>query len=302
MTIDTLTFGADEHGASLETLLERADHSKISSIKEIVTEITRLLNDSRSTAKHLKDIIKKDPPLAVQVLKSASSVYYHPPQSFDDIEEAIIWIGFERAAELAIHQKVCEIFRGTESYGRYSRQQLWKHSIAVAHGAKLLYRREFGEKGEDAYTAGLLLHLGIILEDQFLNEAFRQILKLAEQTKLNLAPVEREFLGFDHADIGAALLAHWRLPRKFRETVGTHHRPEQASQDFTRLALTLVAIDQSCQARGIGFQDTPFREESALNKVCKRLSVKRKALNYIMDTVEANLARMESTGGLFGVD
>lgn len=266
-----------------------------------MTEITRLLNDPHSTAKHLKEVIKKDPPLAVQVLKSASSVYYHPAQRFDDIEDAIIWIGFEKAAELAIHQKVCEIFRGTESYGRYSRQHLWKHSIAVAHGAKLLYRREFGEKGDDAYTAGLLIDLGIIVEDQFINATFQQTLELSEKTKINLAPVERELLGFDHADIGAALLAHWHLSWNLSEAIGKHHQPEQASQDDNRLALTIFTIDQSCQERGLGFQDAPFPDEGALDRACKQLSIKRKALKYIMDSVEGNLAHMESVGGLFSV-
>lgn len=282
-------------------MLKLVERSGISSIREVVTEIVRILNDPLSTAKDLKDIIKKDPPLAVKVLNSASAAYYHAPQRFDDIEEAIIWIGLDTAAELALHQKVCEIFKSTRSHGRYTRQGLWKHSLAVAHGAKLLYRREFEEKGEDAYTAGLLIHLGIIMEDQFLHEEFRKILELSQKTQVNIYRVEQQMLGYDHSQLGAALLQHWALPQTLSQSIGAHHQPAHAASEFSRLASALYAIDQSCQERGLGFQDAPFRETGSLDTACKHLSIKRKALHYIVDEVEMELKRLESSGGLYGI-
>ena len=47
------------------------------------------------------------------------------------------------------------------------------------------------------------------------------------------AEVEREILGFDHGDVGAALLRVWKLPENLIEPIKFHHQP-QLSKSFPK--------------------------------------------------------------------
>ena len=53
--------------------------------------------------------------------------------------------------------------------------------------------------------------------------------------------VEREVLGFDHGQIGAALLAEWRLPPNLGDVVKNHHSPLEATEYFKEVAILNLA-------------------------------------------------------------
>jgi hypothetical protein len=62
----------------LKTLLRQAivkNESNLSSIKSVVSGIIGIINDPRSNAKDLKEIIEIDPPLTDRVLSLANSAY-----------------------------------------------------------------------------------------------------------------------------------------------------------------------------------------------------------------------------------
>ena len=86
-----------------------------------------MINEPRSTVMELKEVIQLDPPLAGKVLRTANSAYYSRSftRTFIDIEQAIIWMGTEIIKELALNQKVCEIFDKDEEIEEYSRKALW---------------------------------------------------------------------------------------------------------------------------------------------------------------------------------
>ena len=151
----------------------------ISSIKNITAGIIGIVNDPESSARDLKKLIELDPPLTAKILRVANSAYYAPKKKISDIGHAIVNIGFNTVKELALSQKVCEIFNQKERIGGYSRVFLWNHSISTALLGKMIYRKEFGKKGDNIYVAGLLHDIGIIVEDQFLHDDFKLILKKA---------------------------------------------------------------------------------------------------------------------------
>ena len=77
---------------------------------------------------------------------------------------------------------------------------------------KLIYRREFGERGENIYAAGLLHEIGIIVSDQLFPDKFQRFLHQSKIEEQNLIEVEYEDSGYDHSQSGQAILAHWQIP------------------------------------------------------------------------------------------
>ncbi|MDY6986646.1 MAG: HDOD domain-containing protein [Thermodesulfobacteriota bacterium] len=277
-------------------IIELVGQSEISSIQSVVSGVIKVINDRGSSAKDLKDIIEIDPPLTAKVLKVANSAYYYSPARISEIQHAVIWIGFDALKEIVLSQKVWEVFGKDDSISGYSRASLWKHSVGVALLGKMIYRREFGERGENVYAAGLLHDIGIIVEHQFLEKKFEDILRRARTEKKNLSQIESEVLSYSHTDLGRVLAQHWNFPEEFGVGIGHHHSPEGVGEDFSRFASTLYVADCLCQERGIGYADAPYRDSSLFRKCLRKLDVKGYALDLIVKDVEQEVARMEDQG------
>ncbi|MCF7802817.1 MAG: HDOD domain-containing protein [Candidatus Marinimicrobia bacterium] len=281
----------------LQLLLERIKASQISSVKRVVKEIVRVINDPSSTAKDLKEIIELDPPLTAKVLRFANSAYFGRVRRISEIQQAIIWIGFDALKEIALSQKVCELFEKDDTNYGYSRLELWKHSVGSALFGKFIYRREFGKRGDDMYAAGLLHDIGIIIEDQLLHNKFLRILKSRQENRRNFPDIEQEVFGYNHADIGQALTNSWDLPDELVEAVGMHHNPDLVmNQEFERMTMTLYISDYICHRNEIGYTDAPYHNEKGFRKYLKRLNIRGKALEYITKEVKTEIRKLEDDG------
>ena len=286
----------EERYEKVNKIIELVDQSEISSIQSVVSGVIDVINDPQSSAKDLKDIIEIDPPLTARVLKVANSAYYYSLRKISEIQHAVIWIGFDVVKEIALSQKVCEMFDQDEIVSGYSGSSLWKHSIAVALLGKMIHRREFGERGDNAYAAGLLHDIGIIIEHQFLENEFRDILDKSALERTNLSKAEHDILGFTHTDIGEVLAEHWSFPDELVVAIRNHHNPDRAPQDFSKFASTLYVADYLCQERGIGYGDAPIRDSALFRKCLRKLDIKGYALDLIVKDMEQEIAIMEGQG------
>jgi putative nucleotidyltransferase with HDIG domain len=284
------------HTEELRHLIEQVNASSISSIGSVVTRIIAVINDPDATAKELVDIILTDPPLAANVLRLVNSAYCAPKNKIVDIQQAVIFIGFEALQELALNQKVCEIFKRGIKINGYSRKKLWKHSVAVALFSKMIYRKEFAQRGENAYALGLLHDLGIIIRDQFQNEMLLMALQAAAQYNLPLNDAERETSGYDHAHIGMALAENWRLPEDIIFGIGCHHDPRESQDGDTTLSQVLHIANYCCQKNTIGYCDAPLQDAAVFTHCCHALKIEPHAIELVMGEVQHKIADMEAEG------
>ena len=289
-------FTSEEKTIKIDKLIRLVDNSELSSIKNIVTGLIRIINDPKSTARDLTDLIQIDPPLTAKVLRLANSAYYSPREKVSEITRAIIWVGYDAIKELAINQKVCEIFVNGQLNGDYSREMLWRHSLAVALMGKLIYRREFGERGENIYAAGLLHEIGIIVSDQLFPDKFLRVLHQSQIDGQNLIEIEYEDSGYDHSQSGQAILAHWQIPEEICYAIGNHHTPEDAPSQYMKIAYTLFIADYFCQRRNVGFCDAPFESENTFNRCMKELGLEHHALELLFENVALEMKKMEEQG------
>jgi putative nucleotidyltransferase with HDIG domain len=105
--------------------------------------------------------------------------------------------------------------------------EMWRHSMAVAFGAKkiaILKREQFSD---DAFTAGLIHDVGkLILNAHILDRktVFDKYIKNNDQKLLN---AERKLLGLDHAKIAAKVCEKWNFPETIYTAIGYHHDPDK---------------------------------------------------------------------------
>jgi len=287
---------SDDHTEKLRHLIDQVNGTSISSIGSVVTRIIAIINDPDATAKELVEIILTDPPLAANVLRLVNSAYCAPKNKIGDIQQAVIFIGFEALKELALNQKVCEIFKRGVKINGFSRERLWKHSVAVALFCKMVYRKEFAQRGETAYALGLLHDLGIIIIDQFQNGILIQSLQTAAQKNLPLNDAEQETSGYNHAHIGMALAENWNLPEEIVFGIGYHHAPMEYHTGGMDLSRVLHIANYCCQKNNIGYCDAPLQDEALYTECCQQLKIVPHGIDLIMGEVQQKIADMESEG------
>jgi len=286
----------DIDSEGLEAIVSRADGSELSSIKNIVSGIIEIINNPESTARHLKDLIETDPSLTAKVLKVSNSVYYGGRGRIGDIEQAVIWIGHDTLKEIALNQKVCELFQEEKKINGYSRPLLWRHCVCCALLCKYMYQMEFNERGENAYAAGLLHDIGIIVEDQFLHAQFERILERCSGGDTNLADAENELLGYNHALVGGALADRWRFPDELIHTIEEHHSPDRAPAQYERLAVTTYICDNLCQSSGEGYKDAPRIDDPLFSESLNLLGLHPISIDRIIEKMQQEIRKRSHRG------
>lgn len=283
---------------SLSGLLELVEASPLASIKGPVSGILSLISDPAASSFDLLKLIQVDPPLAAKILRVANSSYYAPSQTISDIHQALIWIGSDTLKEIILTQKMSELYRGGTSVGGYSRLQLWRHSLAVALLAKTIYRREFGEKGNNAYAAGLMHDIGVMVEDQLLHREFMELVQTMEDAPRSLSDGETSRFGYDHGLVGRELAKNWNFPAELTEGIGFHHNPEGAGEEHRLFVKTLFVADYLMFEQGYGYVAMPLPAREILEQYVRDLGLQWYALRAIVELVLEELEKIEQKGYL----
>lgn len=286
-------------------LVALASRSDIASIGAVVARIMAIIRNPNSNANELRQVIEIDPPLSARLLRRANSASLGIKRNVTSIHESIVLLGFNSVREIAMSLKVAKLFDGGEGERAATRRLLWKHSLAVALCCKHLYRREFKERGDEIYTAALLHDIGVIVEDQFawefLSEALASLPKEGSPgSSQSLCEAERETFGFDHTELGCALVSNWRIPEELIKAIGWHHKPMESDPLWRKPASAIFAADCACRSRGIALDPKPSPdEEGKLASVLEELKTPAESFELIMEDVSKEIEDLESKGELY---
>jgi HD-like signal output (HDOD) protein len=205
---------------SLESVAKRVQ--EISTLPHIALRVMQVASDSQSGAADLKCVMENDAAMSARVLRCVNSAAYALRSKITNLQQAIAYVGLKQIRNLAMTATVSELFKKDESIGTYRRRGLWRHLVSVGICARLLAMRRKLESYEDAFLAGLLHDMGIILEDQQVHERFGRVIR-SLGTQTSLVEAERAQLGFDHTLLGEKLAEEWRFPEVVRSSIRYHH-------------------------------------------------------------------------------
>jgi putative nucleotidyltransferase with HDIG domain len=213
--------------------------------------LVKLLEMFKKTDIDLDEVVKlisHDPSFTAEVLKICNSAYFGSARPAEDMFEAVTRLGF-----LEIYNIVLAMFAATtllrrEPGGNAHVEILWRHSVAVAVAAGVLAKEE-GESDPAAFTAGLLHDVGKVIMVSADKGLYTQAVLNAALFKRTVVVTEKEVFGFDHAEVGARLLARWNLPPNIVAAVLHHHYLEGA-EPFERLAANVHLANLIAHAAG----------------------------------------------------
>lgn len=212
-------------------------------LPDAALRLNELMEDPRASLQDLAEVIQRDAGLAAAVLRMANSAYYGLPAKVGTIPMAINLIGQRALRNLVLMVSVTRAFKGLPA-DMVDMQAFWENSTACAAIARALARRVRAGNADDLFIAGLLHAIGRLVFYARRPVHYREILKDGV-TAQQLAAEERRLFGFDHAELGAALLAAWRLPPLLVTAVAYQLRPLHAPAFIEEVAILYVAQDMA---------------------------------------------------------
>ncbi|MEM8781584.1 MAG: HDOD domain-containing protein [Planctomycetota bacterium] len=199
--------------------------SHIATLPEVTLKIIKLVEDPNSTAQDLNKVITNDPALGARILKVVNSAFYGLPGQIGSINRAIVLLGLNAVKNIAIAASLAKLFRGGKVCSVFDAKELWTHSIASATATKMLAQKAGLGLPDEAFLAGLIHDIGLMVEMQSRRAEFVEAIETAHAQGRPLREVEAELLGATHEQFGQALCKLWKFPTSFQNVAGFHHRP-----------------------------------------------------------------------------
>lgn len=239
--------------SSVKATMEKA--SRIATLPAVAVRIIQLCNDPETTIEELLRII--DPVLGAKILRLVNSAYYGVPGQIKSIKHAILMLGLNAIKNIAIAASLVKLARGGRVGPSFHASDLWDHCVAVATAARLMAQKTQQVPADEAFLAGLIHDIGIIVELQTSRDEFIRLLdQLAVDPQLTFRAAEMQCLGATHENLGAELCAAWNFPQSLRLAVGYHHRPWELPESVQRLPSLIHVADLLATRAGIGYART----------------------------------------------
>lgn len=213
---------------------------RLVSLPEVCIQVQALADSALTTAEDIGEVVGKDTALTTRLLKLVNSAYFSLPRKVDTVTRAVNLIGMRELRSLTLAASAAELFSRIPSH-LIDMATFWQHSVFCGLVARNLAQSCNVLHSERLFTAGLLHDVGRLLMLMKLPDQTAHSESLRLQSKQDICEIERELIGFDHAEVGEALLRHWNMPANLCASVRHHHNPAAADDAHLEAALLHIA-------------------------------------------------------------
>lgn len=212
-----------EKAKKIEKIVNKIE--EIPTIPAVTEYIRKLFRSEDVTFKQVLNLVEKDPPLALKILKLANSSFYGFINNVNTVERALVLLGFNEVRNVVIGFSMQQHFNVKDD--RLDMKKFWRHSVVCSQIAK--YLGKYFDVLDDGsfFLSGLMHDIGKLVIAQYFNEDFHLIADHVVTNNTTFSKAERAVLGTTHYQIAANLLQRWKIPQSVVMQVFYHHAPWQ---------------------------------------------------------------------------
>ena len=240
----------------------------VASPPETYIKFKKAIDNPESSFKDFSNIIHNDPALTARLLKIVNSSFYGYSSKIETIEHAMTIVGIGQLNELVLATTVVESFKGIPK-SLVNMEKFWEHSIACGLVAQDIARASGEKELERFYILGMLHDIGSLVLFKKIPDKAKLILEKCESEKRQSYEVEKEVLGFTHADVGGALLKAWNLPPRVVANVTCHHESGKTQKFIVEKSIIHLAdiITRGMSFGMAGEQTVPSLDSKLLKTI-----------------------------------
>lgn len=266
--------------------------TELGSLPEVTAKIVQVVEDPRTTAKEMQEVVQGDPALAAKILKIVNSAFYGLPSQVASLERAILMLGLTSVKNLALATSLSQFVKAGPISEHFQARDLWRHCIAVGVGARELAKLAHAPQPDEAFVAGLVHDMGLIVAQQVFPDRLRTVAETCHAQPQNFCALEQQVVGVDHQLLGAALATRWKFPPGLRAAIGYHHEPRMLQPEHQRTAATIYVADTLCCQAQHGFWLTAQQQEIS-DEVLGMAGLKRALLAPVQEALPQQIDEAE---------
>ncbi len=202
--------------------------SKLESMKQlpaipaVASMVLQAIDNPDTSGTILAKLIERDPALTARVLAVANSPFYGFSRKISTVELAIVLLGLSTIKEIIISLILQGVFARVQNRV-FDINAFWRYSVFCGSTARFLARRLGYRVAGEAFVAGLMHDVGILIEAEFFTKEFLEIRRHQVKWGVSLIEAELTVLQCTHTDIGAWFAEKWQLPPQLIESLYYHH-------------------------------------------------------------------------------
>ncbi len=256
---------------NIKDFLHETVENLATTLPSVVIHLQDVLSDEDASFEDIAQVFSNDPSLAIRLLEKVNTPFFGISEKIESIPHALSIIGKEELNFLVLTTELIGKFEGIPE-GLISVKDLWEHNLACG-----VIAREIGSlRGEQMlelfYMGGMLHDFGrLIILNQFPKESL-EIFSRAKSEQVPLSQLEREILGYDHAELCGILINSWHLPEILVEAIKFHHEPLE-DKGNPILPSTIYLADHIAVKLEMGFSGEPI-EPPIIPEVLELLEIK----------------------------
>lgn len=212
--------------ASFQDIIDRI-HT-IPSLPEVVTQVVRRVNDPTSDARQINDIMMKDAAMSAKMLRMVNSVYYGLPEPVNDLEQAVVILGFKTIRSIALSVSVLNLFQ--QQNANFNMKAFWAHSAVSACLSRIISEKSRICDPEQGFTIGLLKDIGKVILAENAPEETRAIIAVAREFRMSFTNACHEVIDTDDAEIGGWLADCWELDPQLSTVIKEQNKLAEATE------------------------------------------------------------------------
>ncbi len=220
-----------------------------------------IILDPASDWAALERVIRQDPALTAAILRLANSALFGTPGRHFELRQSLARLGRDATRRLLLEQQVAGIVCGENAAFGLERGALWRSSLAGAIAAERLALLHAFPDPALAFIASLLRDIGKLAINVRFGNSYAALIAKHDTSRRSYAEAERAALGFDHAQLGAALARSWNLPERVAAAIEFHHEPPPSPPTHDPLFDLVHAADTLTRwaGLGVGFDGLDYR-------------------------------------------
>jgi diguanylate cyclase (GGDEF)-like protein len=197
-----------------QALLDRILSSpQLPTLPVIALQVLELTRREDVGVQEIASLIMNDPALSSKLLKTVNSPFYGQTKQVSTVSNALVILGLQAVKTLALgFSLVSNLQSTTDREQTFDYGLFWKRSIYAAVGSRTLARRLSVIQQEEAFLAGLLANVGVLVLHRVVGGPFDRIVEASAGDSMILSSLCREQLQVDPPAVAALLTEKWQFP------------------------------------------------------------------------------------------
>jgi len=206
-------------------------------------QIGVICNNSNSSVNDLTKVLEEDPMLVANLLKVANSPLYGFRREIKSVLQAVSLFGMTTTRSLVTDMSIKKLL--SVDMAPYNVTPEYFAQISGWQSALMLqwYKKVDPSKTEVLFLAALLQETGkILIADEIVKNDETFQFKGEIENSINIANVEKMFVGVSSSEITALIFEHWKFENTIVEAIRFSDNYEAASDAIRPYALALKIV------------------------------------------------------------